>query len=624
MFDGLDDLEWPSAEVPGLIRGLVDPSPAIRERALEVLDLDGSAVTAVPFLLEALTTPGTPGRAGIAGLLTDLVRPPADEWLPIDEDERAAMERLLIDAAENLTGLLADPDSRLRAEAAWLLSTLAAASPGDTTRPVSASAGAVTRLAERTDVVARFAGRLGVEPDHEVRAVLVARLEHIAVRTGGLAGLGELITAAATVDHAGTALAALTAAARLDPLSVPVDDAAELLERAYADGTEPPAVHHGLGRLIASERPASRVERVVDELGPRVAERAMILERLLGSADGGLVGDALHATTKLIEHWRGDHGPLVARAAIHLGHPDQRIAGRTAAFLTRWGPHAAPAADLIVAYLDRYPLLGVLARTSDERALPALMDALNRPELPRDTGYLLAYFPRHADRVVAAILPLLPTSDSGLIHALGAFGPAAAPAVPALLAGPLTVDAAIALGRIGLAAGEALAALRAAATGADPWLAVAAAGAAWRVGGAPEEAAAWLAGRLDGPTAGAALEELMAIGPGAWGVLSALEELTAIRPDARGALPTVGVSDWRAALAWWRITGDPGRALPTLEEAWRREPGVRRAIAEEADGELAAALLPLFRAESDARQRSVGPVHEDERLLRAVRLPDED
>ena len=79
MFTGLDDVGWESLrhaygsaeDVPGWVRGLVDPDPAVREESLDAMygavhhqgDIYDSTVAAVPYLIEALSTPGLSGRA---------------------------------------------------------------------------------------------------------------------------------------------------------------------------------------------------------------------------------------------------------------------------------------------------------------------------------------------------------------------------------------------------------------------------------------------------------------------------------------------------------------------------------------------------------------------------------
>jgi hypothetical protein len=103
-WDSMEHAYGPADEVPVLIRGLVDPDPAVRERALDAMygavhhqgDVYDCTPATVPFLLEALTTTGVPGRDGIAGLLASIGA--AEEW-PV-RDERVARARDLIAAAD--------------------------------------------------------------------------------------------------------------------------------------------------------------------------------------------------------------------------------------------------------------------------------------------------------------------------------------------------------------------------------------------------------------------------------------------------------------------------------------------------------------------------------------------
>ena len=203
--------------------------------------------------------------------------------------------------------------------------------------------------------------------------------------------------------------------------------------------------------------------------------------------------------------------------------------------------------------------------------------------------------------------------------ALRAFGPAAAPAVPRLLAAPLRDWSAGTLGRIGPTAADALPALRRATAGDDPALAVAAAGALWRIDRSPD-ALPLLTARLDGPAAADAFGEIAAMGAAAAPAAALVETYV-------DASPGEWWTSVRAAVALWRITGDAERVAPALTAAWHGNRHTRRAIAEAATGPLAVALAPLLRDELASDRRfnvsanawSSSQVADDEHLLTLCR-----
>ncbi|MEV0130631.1 hypothetical protein AB0H83_19475 [Dactylosporangium sp. NPDC050688] len=685
MYEGLDAVDWagmqhaygPAREVPDLLRGLVDPDPAVREVALDAMyggvhhqgDVYDCTLAAVPFLLQALTAPGTPGRDGIAELLASIGA--ADDW-PLDADddedfaamvERIGHARQLITAAgPDLLGLAADPDPALRAALQPLL-TICAGDPR---------------------VAATLAARFAVEADAGVRRALLDGLSRIAARTGDRSIVGQLLTVAATAPEASTAAAALIAVGGVDPALVPLDGAADTLERAYAEDA-PPAGYTtdtliGAVRVLSERANEGRraphaarlIDRLTDVLGPRVAERADLLARLLRSPHLDVVDDALFGAAKLVERWRGEHTPLVRLFGAHLTHPEPKVARHAADTLRHWapltaavaGPAAAVLADLdtrpwrdglpawaVPSRADApglHPTLELLARLGDERALPYLLTALALPARSRDTGHLLARYPQHAERIVAALLPVLPVHRAGtrppewygLHAALQASGAAAAAAVPWLLT-RLDDASATTLGRIGAAAAAAVPALRVAATGDDPRLAVAAAEALWRIERA--DVLPWLTPRIDGPAGTAALRAIAAMGAAA----APAAPYVATFLDARDA------GWWRptaAALALWHVSGDAERAAPVLTAAWHANPRTRLDIAAAATPgtvapcagggpsagahPLAAALAPVLRAElaeprrhgTDGTGWSSMQVTADERLLadcrRALATPE--
>ncbi|MDI6105036.1 hypothetical protein QLQ12_41270 [Actinoplanes sp. NEAU-A12] len=655
MFIGLDDIDWESLEhaygsaedVPGWVRGLVDSDPAVREESLDALygavhhqgDVYDSTVAAVPYLIEALSRPGLPGRNGIAELLASIAE--LGEWpdeTELDEYRaemlRHAMQAHALAAAATpvLVPLVDDPDPAVRAAAPQLLVAVAAAT---------------------TDLAGLFIDLLGTEDDADVRKGLFDALGSLKL---GDAAIGHLLGLARSAP-ASTGLAALIAVARNDPHRVPLDGVLDLIVRAYSE--ESPAAEPagfrtdtlvGSVRLMREEAAAGRraphcarmVEDLTDPLASRVADRIAIVTPLLASPHDDLAGDALFAANKLIERWRGDYREVVTRIAGLLDR-SPRQAERAASMLRHWGPVAAPAAEAAARHLadldaqpwqdgqpswsvsGLHPYIEILAALGDERALPLLLTALRLPRRPYDIGFKLAHYAEHADRITAAIVPRLPVLRAGertpdewsaFQYALRAFGPAAAPAVPRLLASPLQDDSAVTLGRIGPAAAEALPTLRVAATGDDPRLAVAAAGALWRIDRSLE-ALPLLTAHLDGPAADQALGELAEMGSAAVQAAPLVATYLDAPPQRHWWTPT------RAAIALWQLTGEAAQVTPVLTGAWHGNPHTRTTIAEAATGTLAAALQPLFRAELTADRRSntsanvwsSAQVTDDERLL---------
>jgi hypothetical protein len=646
VFDGLDDIDWASLghaygsaeDVPAWVRGLAGPDPAVREESLDALcgavhdqgDVYDSTLAVVPYLLEVLTMPGLPGRAGIAELITGIVR--LDDWPDESEldDDQAEMYRhairvnaLTAATAPDLLRLLDDPEPEVRVASAKLLTVLVPAVPG--------LSGLLLDL-------------LGAEADGAVRTGLFEALGGLRLDEDAIGRLLGLTRSA----RASTALAALIAVARNDPYRVPLDGVPELIGRAYAEDGPAPEEHDEGRRAPHCSR---MIEELTDPLGPRVAQRIAIVDPLLASPHDDLAGDALYAANKMINSWRGDYRETVTRIAGFLDRSPQ-LAGQAASMLRYWGPVAAPAAEPVARRLaalaarpwraglpewavpygnnppELHPYLEILSGLGDERALPLLLTALTLPRRPTTVGYRLAGYPGHADRITSEILPHFPVPVAGehtplewygFQVAFRAFGAAAGPAVPRLLASPLQDWSAVTLGRIGPAAAPALPALRQAATGDDPQLAVAAAGALWRIDRSPD-ALALLTNRLDGPAAGEAFEEIGAMGPAA-------DPAAALVATYLDAPP----GDWRtpvrAAVALWQLTGDAERVTPALTAAWHGNRLTRLLIAEAATGSLAAALQPLFSAEIAANLRfnvsagswSSAQVIEDERLRELCR-----
>jgi hypothetical protein len=654
VFDGLDDIDWqsmdhaygPAGDMPYWVRGLVDPDPATREQALDAMygavhhqgDVYDCTLAVMPYLIEALTTPGLPGRDGIAELLAGIA---GYTGRPADTDpDRFPMRRELIRANEvavaaapALVRLLDDPDPAVRAAAPPLLVTVAAAVP---------------------DLPAVLVGLLGTEGDPAAAMALLRALGSLTLDTGTVDHLLGL----ARTARASTALAALIAVARNDGDRVPFDDVPDIVERAYAEDTAADPAGFRTETLIgelrirreAEGRRAPHCDRIIEELteplGHRVAGRITILTPLLASSDDHVAGDAMYAANKLIHRRRGDYREVAARvgALLDRSGPPAGIAGR---LLGGWGTIAAPAADAVARHLadldsrpwrdgrpqwnagffGMHPLIDVLTALGDERALPLLLTALRLRDRPSGLGNRLARYPGHGAAITAEIVAHFPASRGddrppndwfNLQAALQAFGAAAAPAVPLLLASPLQAASATTLGRIGPAAADGLTALRAATTSDDPDLVVAAAGALWRIERSPATLPL-LTTHLDGPAAAQAFSLLAAMGPAA----AAAAPLVAAHLDAP---PARWWTSTHAALALWRLTGDTDRVAPILTRIWHDNPRIRPTIAEAAAGTLAAALEPVWQAELAAPLRftdSDSPLPagaaDDEELLASCR-----
>ncbi|MFI0408116.1 hypothetical protein [Actinomadura sp. 3N508] len=221
-----------------------------------------------------------------------------------------------------------------------------------------------------------------------------------------------------------------------------------------------------------------------------------------------------------------------------------------------------------------------LARRRDPRCLPRLLDRLGGAPSDIDvtTGssspfstsppsirHVLALLGGHADVLLPAIRARLgePALARGLAGVLAEWGPAAAPAVPDLI--PLlrtdaVVEAAEALGAIGPAAIDAAPALAAPLEPGDDWAArngrVVLPWAFWKVTGDPEPLLATVEGRFEDPgDAPIVLARVADLGPLAAVHAARLRPLLDVREDWTGV---------RAAHAYHRVTGDTEAAACML------------------------------------------------------------
>ncbi|MEV6036530.1 hypothetical protein AB0L65_35620 [Nonomuraea sp. NPDC052116] len=672
LFAGLDEIRWgrmrhaygSAAEVPGLLRDLVDPDPAVRESALDGIygavhhqgDVYPCTVAAIPFLLRIAERPDLPGRPGVVELLAGMgsAEDPTELSGPYRQANQAVeaayplWERLLEDADPRVRGAVLEVlpacTRRRRAALTRLTGRLAEETDEEVRRAIVRTAGTLARFEEGVDPALRvwMAGIVAAEPDLSLRLVALAELT-------SLPGAPD------------------------EPPVAEVDDALEMLSAVYGSGTAVTApAGFETGTLIGAVR---RLREQDDEgrrapgadalvrglsasFGDRVDERVRLLTGLLRSQGWERHLDALTSAGNLVDGWRGDYRELIGLVGERIGDGHPRTRARAVGVLEHLGDLTAPAADALAAALESTtrralphteadahlpwviewsrelptvsPALRALSGAGDPRALPMLAWALDREPMPSDAGSLVIRFGPGA----APLMPLLlrrlrdlPADDphdhrrESVVRALAAIGPAAAEALPGLLGGPVTPAVLVALAAIVPDAGECLPVLCRAAAAADLGLAVPAARALWQVDGSTDAALA-VAGRcLDGDSEYAwrdAAGLLAELGQATKSQGTRLRRL-ARRKDPHGWLVL------SAAHALWRITGDPAPALPVLERVWTTNVHTRRRVAAlwAELGPVAADSAPLLTAELGRVRRhnaradgySTAQVTEDERLL---------
>src|SRR5215813_5244412 len=609
LFTGLDEIDWAgmhhaygrAVELPGLLRRLIDPDPAVRECALDymygVVHHQGNVypctIATIPFLLRIAERPDMPGRP-------EVVRLVASVGSAVDATEPSGPYREANQAVEAAwplwERLLKDNDPRVREAATEVL-------PACTGR--------------RKQAIARLTGRLADERDDGVRSAIVRTAGKLARVEKDAAAVRDWLARIATSEpDLRLRLAALAEVAALPgPPVGEVGDALELLAAVYRSGT-PTATPAGFDTdtLIGAVRrqreqadegrrspeAADLVRILSNAFGDRVNDRLRLLTGLLRSPDWECQLDALYPAGNLIGGWRGDYRELIALIGerIRGGHP--RTRPRAVNVLKDIGELAAPAADALAAALEATtrrtlphteaeglqlpwviewphgrpsvsPALRALARMGDLRALPMLAWSLDYEPTPDGAASCAIGLGQRAAPLVPQLLRRLrdlPTDDrrwspvwvavnrrrDNVVCALSAIGSAAAEALPDR---PVTSAVLRAFAAIGADAEACGPVLRRAATAADPDLAVAAARSLWRVAGDPDPVLAVADRCLAAESEHAwrdAADLLAGLGQATETQLTQLAQLTR-RKDRTGWTPL------SAAGALWRITGDPGPLL---------------------------------------------------------------
>ncbi|MEU0036358.1 HEAT repeat domain-containing protein [Streptomyces sp. NPDC006333] len=404
----------------------------------------------------------------------------------------------------------------------------------------------------------------------------------------------------------------------------------------------------------ADEEGAQLLRTLHTALGGRTAERIALLNGQLTSESATDRCNAVWMSAGLFREWRGSYEEPVALIGEQLLLGDERLRDAAVSVLEDLFALARPAADRLADLVATGPehsihrwergaaalgrALKALARAGDRRAVPALAEVLSGPVVPHDTGYTIKFLGAAAEPLgplLRARLGEVPLDSpdaydraAPLLFALGGLRHAdALPEVLRLLRGMpvelpgrewLVKAATQTVGAFGPAARDALPALRELL---DGEFAVAAASALWSVEGDADAVLPVLRRELArGEHARASAEALGRLGPAAGAAL----------PDLRRMAVSEDV--WKqaaAAGALWDVAGDPDPVLTALRSAWERNVYTRGALAVRL-GRMGPAGTPahdLLRTELAAprrhQARSAGhsshDIVEDEQLLRACR-----
>ncbi|MFI9587666.1 HEAT repeat domain-containing protein [Streptomyces sp. NPDC052236] len=637
MFGGIDEVDWTvlrhaygqANNVPALLRGLASADPAERESALDGMygavhhqgDVYDSTLACIPFLFELVANPAVQDRGGIVELLTSIGGIDLDgddELNPEDEEfEYAANYAMAASAvtegADVFLGLLDAEDRGVRLAAPLALATL---------------------HDDPELVLDLLRERLRAEPDSEVRFACVEAAGRIALRHGRLAPQAvQWLSGLTRVSYgAGLRLAALAQLARCVPEELPIDVVpvvTSLLRELRAEPvvTAPAADRPSAPTLVGQLRERRDTDTDVEKgsrpapwtadllrtlhsgLSDRVDDRIALLTDQLCSPDWGQRIDAVRMSGGLLRTWRGAYEELVGLIGEQLADPEPRLAEAAADALEELFTLAGPAADALAdrvaadpaawvrTWASGPPTLGsaltALARTGDRRAVPVLALVLERPEAPHNLGYALD----HLGAVAAPLAPALRRALGGipldaqlydravpLLYGLTALHAAdAVPEVLRILRGApeyrrewVTESVLRTLAAFGPDAREAVPELRALlrSRGSSVALMARTAGALWAIDGdvgAVLPVLRTALGAADSAARRSAATALGALGPAGAPAAPALSRMLG------AAEPWTRVD---AAIALWRVTGDPERAWPVLLAAWEELPHTRVATAQ--------------------------------------------
>lgn len=387
----------------------------------------------------------------------------------------------------------------------------------------------------------------------------------------------------------------------------------------------------------------------------RVPERAALLAEQLRGPDPGTRLDAIRMSGELMKRWRGEYTSLITLVAEHLDVTHHEIAAEAAAVLDACHPIAERAREALAEYVAAHgpdvwaapqphlrrayqEAVVALARLRDVRAVPSVLTALDSGVdewravqvagcLPQAAEQLVPRLCEHLRRVDVT-LHQVEMSARSILSALAALGdPVALPLITETLAtaqrheqGRIMCSALQALGAFGPAAAPALDTVRPLIAATDGHVRLAAVGALWAVSRDQQEIMPLLDDLLTQPT---------------FWVMLAADILGEIGPPAAVALPRLHERltdsyEWvrvHCAAAIWDIGGETQAAtvLDILLQAWQQNPATANhvvtclnSMAPAAEPALPQLIAELARPERGGRLTSIDNDEELQRLGRAI------
>ncbi|HYQ66084.1 HEAT repeat domain-containing protein [Actinophytocola sp.] len=632
VLETVDSVRWAELDgagvseepLPDLLRTMAGPDEsaaidAFHDVRWEILH-QGTVYTAtpavVPFLVELVEAVGPVLRGVVVEFLGDLAH---TYELDPDEDLRAEVRAAVTAEVDRLLPLLADDDPWLRYVAAY----------------------AVSGCPDRTaDVLAVLGRRWQEEVDPRVRAALVMAAATLDRRTDLIKdGLG---TRQPPVVRAAAVLAAVRTGRRW-----PGAKAVAAVRAAWRDGD--PFANNDEGRWGPPDWYPEAMADLLDNLPP--TDRPPILTALLHSADPGVRERALVHAGIAVGARRSLRESLPPLLVPTLTDPDPKVRLAAADAIRRAGRAVAPLADTLADLAGRDDeaagqAVAALVELGDPRATDLVPRHLRAGTAAGDIGVALAAAGAPAtDDLLAAVRHRLAALANGaeqryrvtrefyqefhiseisaLLRLVRAWGPAAAPAIPELLALIRTkqavLDATEALAAMGPAAADALPELptftpRFLDSGNNEFR-LAVARVRWRLGGAagPAVDEAWLHIARGGYAPGG-IALLAEIGEPAHVLLPRMRRARdhwLTDAEHRGECVSV-------ARLLWEWTGDPEQARPTT-----------RVMLADIDMDLVpydqfeAAILAVDLGEPDAVRTLVGmlgdrPFDQEMRAYRAL------